>query len=644
MSYFTPILPASGTDATPSSEPGKPRSLAIQVARRMVLWACVNTLILTAVGYYFVSARAEQRALVELSGYLAVRLREEGQVFRTAEANLSKFSSRFTTLYSDPTVLPHPHFGAFFEVKADGTRRMRERFFTGSVGADGIRRDGTSGFVAPRKARLTAEFKRRLILDYRLVSELGPAWNGPFVNLYGGVPENGGVVYWPKMPWGQLVPANRPLHVVLAPTWSPLYFDAVAKRWNISYERPVVYDGKPILFIGEDILLDDLMSRLIWDHPVGAYNLILSKGGDLIAHPSRMNELKRSVPGLKVAILGDPTLASIYRTVSEDAKARRGIAGVRIIENRDIHAYVCYGELSGPDWWFVTVYPRALVLESAHEAANGLLILGFISFAIMTGIVLWVLRDRVGRPISQMRVASEKVSSGDYATVANGITSLPIQENNEIGLLARSFKTMAGKVGDATRHLEEIVALRTGELLQANQELKRLSFKDALTGAGNRRQFDLDLEATVAIGARHGSVVGLLLCDIDHFKLYNDAYGHPAGDSVLRLVAEQMARAAPTASLYRYGGEEFAMLLAAPDSPACIEAAASVVRSIEELGIDHNGSAHRHVTLSGGLAMIESSTCASGPAALLAAADKLLYDAKRNGRNALMWENLGHGA
>ncbi len=611
MTYYKPIEPAP-VFVTPTRQPQvKPRSLAIQVALRMVLWACVNTLILTTVGYYFVSSRAEQRALAELTGYLSVRLRAEGQVFASAEANLSKFNERFLSLYTNPKVLPNVDLDAFFERKPDKTLRLRERFFSGAVDASGILRDGTTGFVAPQSAELTPEFKRRLILDYRLVSELGPAWNGLFANLYGALPENAGVVYWPNMPWALLLPAaaiGKRGRKFLTPTWSPLYFDSVAQRWNVSYERPVIHDGKPLLFIGQDILLDELMSRLISDHPVGAYNLILGKAGDLVAHPSRINTLKKSVEGPKVADLGDPILTSIYKAVHDDAKAHPGATGVRIIESPDANAYICYGELAGPGWWFVTVYPRELVLASAHEAANGLLLLGIVSFAIMTVIVLWVLRQRVGRPIGQMRVASERVSSGDYESVARGGVVLPIEQNNEIGVFARSFQIMAGKVGDATRNLEETVALRTSELQHANRELQRLSFKDALTGVGNRRCFDLDLESVVAAKGRGDSAMALLLCDVDHFKAYNDTYGHPAGDGALRMVAERIAAKVPLGRLYRYGGEEFAMLLPGRSAAECTRLAKAAIRSVGGLAIPHAGSPFGYVTISGGLTIIDAAT------------------------------------
>ena len=631
MTYQSPIqLPGRSVDGLSAKLTS--RSLAIQVARKMVLWACVNTLILTAIGYVFISERAEQRTLAYLSSYLTERLRAESQVFQAGEANMVKFRDRFLALYTDPKVLPNPDFGAFFEPKSDGSTRLRKKYFTGTVDADGVSRKWTSGYMHGR-GPFTKERQRRMILAYRLVSEMGPAWNGAFVNLYAGSPENGGTIYWPGVPWGLLAPADRQDTKAVAPTWSPLYFDAVAKKWNVSYYSPIYFHGRPILYPGEDILLDDLMSRLIRDHPPGAYNLIVGKSGDLIAHPARINDLKTSVRGPKISRLGDPALQSIYDSIAEDARKSGYRGGVRIVENKFVDAYICYGEISGPGWWFVTVYPRALVLESAHEAANGMLLLGLISFTIMTLIVLWVLRDRVGRPISQMRVASERVSIGDYQGIADGSVRLPEDEDNEIGLLAHSFKGMAKKVGDNHRHLEETVFQRTKELQLVNRELEDLSFKDGLTSAYNRRSFDRDLAEMIESGSPD-KAMALLLCDIDYFKLYNDTCGHLAGDQVLRLVAETIARTAPSDRVYRYGGEEIALLISSRELRTCRSIAAEVVEAVARLAIPHGESPYGIVTVSAGLVPIDSTELDSDQ--VIAAADELLYCAKRLGRNRLI--------
>ena len=633
MSYHAPITipPAPAVDeAVPAV---RTRSLVLQVARKMVLWACVNTLVLTAIGYFFVSERVEQRTLAYLSGYLSERLRAESQVFRAGEANLKTFDAEFLRLYLNPEVLSEFNFSDFFEPKPDGSVRLKEKYFTGTVDANGVYRKDVTGFVASQ-GPFTREFQRRLLLTQRMVSQYGPAWHGQFANLYAQVPENGGSIYWPNVPWALRVPVTRAARHIAGPTWTPLYFDAVAQRWNVTYQNAVFLNGRPLIYSGHDILLDDLMDRLVHDHPEGAYNFIAGKDGDLIAHPSRIKDLKRSDFGPKISKLGDPILLSMYRSIAEDLRHRKPGEGVRIVENADADAYICYGEIAGPGWLFVTVYPRSLVLESAHEAANGLLLLGLGSFAIMTLIVVWVLRERVSRPISQMRVASERVSWGDYDAIADGTVRLPEEEDNEIGLFAQSFKSMAKKVGETHLELEETVLERTRELQVANRELEKLSFKDSLTGAYNRRCFDRDLARLLEAAPTSEGVTCLLLCDIDYFKFYNDTYGHVAGDGVLKTVAEEMMRVAPAARVYRYGGEELALLMTNTEIAQCRRVAGKVVEGVSGLGINHEKSPYGIVTLSAGFVSLNS--CPDDAPSVIRAADALLYQAKLLGRNRLI--------
>jgi diguanylate cyclase (GGDEF)-like protein len=606
-------------------------SLAIQVARNMVLWACINTLILTAIGYMFVFARVEQRTLAYLGGYMTERLRAEDQVFTSSEEDISKLEKRFLDLYRDPHVLPDPKFDSYFVKSPDGVLRMREKFYTGTPDDNGLRQKSMSAFVIGNGRPPTDEFKRRIVLTYKLIGELGPAWQGQFANLYAALPENAGVIYWPGVPWGLRVGKDRVQKE--QPTWTPLYFDPVAQRWNVSYQRAVRLNGRVLIYPGHDILLDDLMSRLIKEHPAGAYNLILAKDGDLIAHPDRLNDIKRNGRGPNVATLADPGLKSIYRFITADARQPTGRGGVRIIEDPQIDAYICFGEIKGPGWWFVTIYPRSLVLSAAREAANGLLLLGLASFGIMTLIVLWVLHERVAGPVSQMRIASERVYSGDYEAVADGLVSLPETEDNEIGIFAQSFRGMAKRIRDTRAYLEEMVLHRTQELQKANEELERLSFRDGLTGAYNRRSFDKDLEAAISTAAIDGTPASLLLCDIDFFKQFNDTYGHLAGDNVLRLVAHEMIRRADKGSVYRYGGEELAVLFRGIDPEVARVSADAIIAAIARLAIPHETSTHGVVTTSGGLVEVDPRQSAHRT---IEAADALLYRAKTQGRNRLM--------
>ncbi len=187
------------------------------------------------------------------------------------------------------------------------------------------------------------------------------------------------------------------------------------------------------------------------------------------------------------------------------------------------------------------------------------------------------------------------------------------------------------------RRLTRLVAERTAELAAVNVNLQNLANSDGLTKIGNRRRFESFLADEWHRAIRFKTAISMAMIDIDHFKNFNDAYGHQAGDDCLQKVAEALAEAIkrPTDLVARFGGEEFALILGGTDAAGALLVAESAVANVMKLAIPHNGSnTSEFLTVSVGIATIFPKLETS-EADLIKAADLALYQAKEDGRNRI---------
>lgn len=208
-----------------------------------------------------------------------------------------------------------------------------------------------------------------------------------------------------------------------------------------------------------------------------------------------------------------------------------------------------------------------------------------------------------------------------------------------VGLLGLSMLTSAyrARVKHLTRRqvqLEAMVAARTHELEDSNAKLAALSSTDGLTGINNRRGFDAALESEWRRAARNGYPLALAMLDVDHFKSYNDHYGHQAGDQCLRTVADLIAAHGRRTSdlVARYGGEEFALLAPATDAQHAMAIARGICDELARLALPHAKSPHGVVTISIGVATAMPDEACSWTT-LIEKSDRALYRAKQDGRN-----------
>jgi len=254
------------------------------------------------------------------------------------------------------------------------------------------------------------------------------------------------------------------------------------------------------------------------------------------------------------------------------------------------------------------------------------------------------------------RFLSKPLRIGDLIDVVDGALQESYLERENTRLV-EELRQRNAQLQDVVQLLEEHrgrleteVAGRTAELRLAVAELERLALRDGLTGLFNHRYFQEAIDAEISRAGRHKHSVGLLFIDVDSFKNYNDQVGHPAGDRLLKQLADVLAgrgdsfgrskRVSDTAA--RYGGEEFVLLLPETDKEGTIITAERVRRTIASYEFERRDVQPRgYVSVSIGVACFPED--GTTKAALIEAADRALYRAKRRGRDRVCVAGVDDG-
>ena len=253
--------------------------------------------------------------------------------------------------------------------------------------------------------------------------------------------------------------------------------------------------------------------------------------------------------------------------------------------------------------------------------------------AVLCGLIAMVLRIELEKPMRELTRFTSELTPGALTTPLQ-LTRPTRRWHDEIDLLAQGFRTLQDGIQDHVSNLDAQVKQRTAQLQNAVEEIRALTITDPLTGCYNRRYLDERLREEVLRSQRSGRPLSLVVTDLDHFKRVNDTMGHPAGDRVLKGMAEILLSEmrAQIDWVARLGGEEFVVLL--PDTP--LDAAGRVAERLR-LAVAGTTFTHEgrdiHVTASFGVASRSEDDTA---ATLLARADSNLYRAKEAQRNLVV--------
>jgi diguanylate cyclase (GGDEF)-like protein len=242
------------------------------------------------------------------------------------------------------------------------------------------------------------------------------------------------------------------------------------------------------------------------------------------------------------------------------------------------------------------------------------------SLLVVVAAAAYRIGDIISRPLVRLANGAREVAAGNYEV------DLPVAGSDEVALLTKVFNGMVWRLREGKKELDA----STERLRLQNEELEKLSLTDGLTGLANRRFLVQRLNEEALRFRRTKKEFSVLMADVDHFKQYNDTFGHPAGDEVLKKVARLLQSSVRELDcVARYGGEEFCVML--PETSA--EGAAILAERICER-VAATEFPGQKITLSLGVASLPDN--GDTPDAVIAAADESLYQAKREGRNRVV--------
>ena len=361
--------------------------------------------------------------------------------------------------------------------------------------------------------------------------------------------------------------------------------------------------------------MSKIMSDL-GDRP-GITALLVDSAGIVLAAPAdRARMVGRPMSGL-------PALSAIAARMNHPDQA----AGVFSLPTSDgSKSTVSFSNLPGTGSRLVLIVDEARVAADINrDIRTAYLQLALVCLFVLVGALAASEKLIIG-PINKLAAITRRFGEGDWSACASE-SRLPA----EFAPLARAFDSMAAQLAERER-----------ELIASNDHLTVMASMDMLSGLANRRGFQSRLDFEWMKAQQAAGELSLMMIDVDHFKPFNDTYGHPEGDACVTRLGETLARLAIAANGFaaRYGGEEFSLLLPNADAAKAFEIAEMLRVSVQNLAIPHAASSHQTVTVSVGVATMRPNA-GMQPVDLIEAADASLYRAKRAGRNAVVQHGFG---
>lgn len=413
-------------------------SLGTRILMQMALRVAVVIVMSSAAGYYFVYRDVEQSMLETLGKYVHERGERESLPFLNIQNNLLTIANAYLEEISGPIPADTDRqFNRLFVRSPDGAWRRNPRGYDVRTQA---------GSYMSARTPLTLEDKRRSIAAYSLTTAYGRAWKDQMTDIYLASMDGIASTYWPGIDWytdvsptldfsklSWVINANQENNPSRSFSWTGIWYDDVVKDWFADCILPIDVDGKFRHYAGVGISLDDILNRTASSRIEGTYNIIFRPDGRLISHPAHIARIKQSNGEYSIKDSSDPHLRALFQFVTSEDKT-----GVNELEQ--FSEYLGVTRIHGPEWYFITVFPKKLISTPARKAAEAFLWLGVISLVIELLILFFIIRKQVITPIRQLSAKAARIRDGNLSTRCD------VTRKDELGELAASFNDMAKAV------------------------------------------------------------------------------------------------------------------------------------------------------------------------------------------------------
>lgn len=488
--------------------------LAGRIQLQIGVLAAVVIAAATWLSYERSVVQIRQEVEANLAANITARAKFDSAPFLQAEQNTFLLRDEYLRrLAAAGNTDPVDVFNHWFSRSADGLIRVRPEL-------DDYKHLPTMYIRAP--VAVDATIRRQVVTAFMLLREWGPALTTRYYSAYIDLPGIALIMYSPSVNWGKAADVSTnnndyPPVRNSAPDknpqrnnqWTEIYWDDKAGIWMLSTITPADEGGKWIATVSQDVAVDELIKRTNNEQLPGTYNLMLGEDNRLIAHPKLMEKIRKAAGNLDVTQLGDPLIsriASVASTVGMSPVVR---------ETPDGEYFLGISRISGPNWYFITVYPKTLMYQRAYASARMIVIGGLVCLLVELILLAWIFRRQVANPLIALRNAAKEIAAGNMAI------TLDSRRNDELGNLADSFADMAAKLLER----DAILSART-DALQAEIHEREQS-ESALRRASDR----LVLAAQVAyIGIWDwDSASGVAHWDAQTYHLYGlEPFSEPA--------------------------------------------------------------------------------------------------------------------